>query len=57
MVYVYYEFNLNFVIFIVLDVMRKVYEEDLEEEKEKYRVVLKIMFIDDYVDEIKKRYE
>lgn len=57
MVYVYYEFNLNVVIFIVLDVMRKVYEEDLEEEKEKYRVVLKIMFIDDYVDEIKKRYE
>lgn len=57
MFYVYYEFNLNVVIFIVLDVMRKVYEEDLEEEKEKYRVVLKIMFIDDYVDEIKKRYE
>lgn len=57
MVYVYYEFNLNVVIFIVLDVMRKVYEEDLEGEKEKYRVVLKIMFIDDYVDEIKKRYE
>lgn len=57
MVYVYYEFNLNVDIFIVLDVMRKVYEEDLEEEKEKYRVVLKIMFIDDYVDEIKKRYE
>ncbi|XP_022319320.2 uncharacterized protein LOC111122066 isoform X4 [Crassostrea virginica] len=40
-----------------LDAMRNAYEEDLEEEKEKYRVALKTMFTDDYVEEIKKRHE
>lgn len=57
MAHVYYEFNLNVVTFTALDAMRKAYEEDLEEEKEKYRVALKTMFTDDYVDEIKKRHE
>lgn len=57
MSHVYYEFNLNVVTFTALDAMRKAYEEDLEEEKEKYRVALKTMFTDDYVDEIKKRHE
>lgn len=57
MVYIHYEVNLNVVIFTALDAMRKAYEDDLEEEKEKYRVALKTMFTDDYVDEIKKRHE
>lgn len=57
MVHIHYEVNLNVVIFTALDAMRKAYEDDLEEEKEKYRVALKTMFTDDYVDEIKKRHE
>lgn len=57
MVHVHHEVNLNVVIFTALDAMRKAYEDDLEEEKEKYRVALKTMFTDDYVDEIKKRHE
>lgn len=57
MVHIHCEVNLNVVIFTALDAMRKAYEEDLEEEKEKYRVALKTMFTDDYVDEIKKRHE
>ncbi|XP_056020279.1 uncharacterized protein LOC125668582 isoform X5 [Ostrea edulis] len=40
-----------------LDAMRKAYEEDLEEEKEKYRVALKTMFTDDFVEEIRNRHE
>lgn len=49
--------QLFYVNFTALDAMRNAYEEDLEEEKEKYRVALKTMFTDDYVEEIKKRHE
>lgn len=49
--------KLFYVNFTALDAMRNAYEEDLEEEKEKYRVALKTMFTDDYVEEIKKRHE
>ena len=37
--------------------MRKAYEEDLEEEKQKYRDALKSMFTDDFVEEIRRRHE
>jgi hypothetical protein len=37
--------------------MRKAYEEDLEEEKQKYRGALKSMFTDDFVEEIRRRHE
>ncbi|XP_063446261.1 major antigen-like isoform X1 [Mytilus trossulus] len=40
-----------------LDAMRKAYEEDLEEEKQKYRDALKSMFTDDFVEEIRRRHE
>ena len=49
--------QLFYINFTALDAMRNAYEEDLEEEKEKYRVALKTMFTDDYVEEIKKRHE
>lgn len=44
-------------IFLALDAMRKAYEEDLEEEKQKYRDALKSMFTDDFVEEIRRRHE
>ncbi|KAK3586036.1 hypothetical protein CHS0354_033163 [Potamilus streckersoni] len=40
-----------------LDAMRKAYEVDLEQEKERYRHALKTMFTDDYVQEIRHRHE
>ncbi|KAL4239345.1 hypothetical protein ACF0H5_000162 [Mactra antiquata] len=40
-----------------LDVMRKAYEEELEQEKEKYRHALKTMFTDNYVDDIRRRHD
>ncbi|XP_060582101.1 golgin subfamily A member 4-like isoform X4 [Ruditapes philippinarum] len=40
-----------------LDAMRKAYEEELEQEKEKYRHALKTMFTDGYVDEIRRRHD
>lgn len=43
--------------FLALDAMRKAYEEELEQEKEKYRTALKTMFTDNYVDDIRRRHE
>lgn len=43
--------------FPALDAMRKAYEEELEQEKEKYRTALKTMFTDNYVDDIRRRHE
>ena len=40
-----------------LDAMRKAYEEELEQEKEKYRNALKTMFTDSYVEDIRRRHE
>ena len=40
-----------------LDAMRKAYEEELEQEKEKYRHALKTMFTDSYVEDIRRRHE
>ena len=44
-------------VFTALDAMRKAYEEELEQEKEKYRHALKTMFTDGYVEEIRRRHE
>ncbi|XP_069124825.1 uncharacterized protein [Argopecten irradians] len=38
-----------------LDAMRKAYEDDLEEEKERYRIALKTMYNDDYIQEIRRQ--
>ncbi|XP_067672878.1 uncharacterized protein [Haliotis asinina] len=40
-----------------LDAMRKAYEEELGEEKEKYREALMTMYTDDYVNEFKSRHQ
>ena len=42
---------------VALDAMRKAYEEELEQEKEKYRHALKTMFTDNYVEDIRRRHE
>ena len=42
---------------VALDAMRKAYEEDLEVEKEKYRVAIKTMYTEEFVNEIKHRHE
>ncbi|XP_060071372.1 uncharacterized protein LOC132551265 isoform X2 [Ylistrum balloti] len=38
-----------------LDAMRKAYEDDLEEEKERYRIALKTMYNDDYIQDIRRQ--
>lgn len=50
-------FCIILIIFPALDAMRKAYEEELEQEKEKYRYALKTMFTDNYVDDIRRRHE
>ena len=36
--------------------MRKAYEEDLQEEKDKYKDALKTMYTDDFLEEIRHRH-
>ncbi|XP_052819557.1 centromere-associated protein E-like isoform X4 [Mya arenaria] len=40
-----------------LDAMRKAYEEEIDQEKDKYRNALKTMFTDNYVEDIRRRHD